>query len=136
MSPIDYQTQGFKSDPEVQAQEQGMAIDQNSGTQIFEESGKTVFGNWVYVSPGETVELTYQYLLPFNLNLSSDNFSYSLLAQKQSGSLGSQIESILQLPSDFKITWQYPANLAIDGQQIKFSDNLKTDKFYGVVLTK
>lgn len=131
--PIDYIKAGFKADPEVQAEEQGIIIDQNSGTQIFVESGKTVFGNWVYVSPGESAEITYQYLLPFKLNLGADNFSYSLLAQKQSGSITSQFESILELPQEFQISWQYPENLEIFGSKIKFSGDLKTDKFYGVV---
>jgi len=134
VAPIDYQAQGFKNDADVLTQEQGTIIDQKSGTQIFEESGKSVFGNWVYVSPGEAVELTYQYQLPFRLDLSADNFSWSMLAQKQSGSLGSQFESILQLPQEFKIDWQYPANLEVAGQQIKFSGDLKTDEFYGLVI--
>ncbi len=132
-APIDYQAQGFKTDPDVAAQERGMMVDAKSGTQIFEESGKTVFGNWVYVSPGETVEVTYQYALPFKINLGLDSASYSLLAQKQSGSLGSAIESVLQLPSSLPIAWQYPTNLVRSGQQIKFSADLKTDKFYGIV---
>jgi hypothetical protein len=132
-APIDYQAQGFKGDAEVLMQEQGMVVDQSSGTQIFEESGKTVFGNWVYVSPGESVEIVYQYRLPFWLNLGADNFSWSFLAQKQSGSTGGQIESILIMPESYQINWQYPANLEINGSQIKFSDNLKIDKFYGIV---
>ena len=133
---VDYQKLGFQADSDVAAQEQNMTVDRNSGTQIFSESGKTVFANWAYVSPGETVEITYQYLLPFKLNLAADNFSWSLLAQKQSGSTSSQFESILQLPREFKINWQYPANLQISGSQIKFSGDLKVDKFYGVVLGK
>ncbi|HRY52373.1 MAG TPA: DUF4012 domain-containing protein [Candidatus Portnoybacteria bacterium] len=135
-APIDYQAQGFKADPEVAAQEQGTTIDQGSGTQIFQESGKTVFGNWVFVSPGESVEITYKYLLPFKIDFSRDSESYSLLAQKQSGSAGSDFESVLHLPQQAKITWQYPASLTNDGGQIKFSDNLKTDKFYGLVFGK
>ncbi|MBU2036829.1 DUF4012 domain-containing protein [Patescibacteria group bacterium] len=135
-APIDYQAQGFKADADVAAQEQRMIIDQGSGTQIFQESGKTVFGNWVFVSPGESVEIIYQYLLPFKIDLNQNSASYSLLAQKQSGSVGSDFESILQLPEQAKITWQYPANLEVSGSQIKFSDNLRTDKFYGMVLTR
>ena len=113
-----------------------MITDQNSGTQIFIETCKTVFGNWVFVSPGESVEIIYQYLLPFKIDLNQNSTSYSLLAQKQSGSVGSYFESILQLPEQAKITWQYPANLEMVGSKIKFSDNLQTDKFYGVVLVK
>ncbi len=135
-APVDYQKLGFQADSDVAAQEQNMTIDSNSGTQIFSESGKTVFANWAYVSPAETVEITYQYLLPFKLNLATDNFSWSLLAQKQSGSTSSGFESILQLPREFKINWQYPANLQISGSQIKFSGDLQTDEFYGMVFGK
>ncbi len=134
--PIDYAGSGFKADPEIKAQEDNTAIDKNSGTQIFSESGKTVFGNWVYVSPGETTEITYEYLLPFKLNLSADNFSWSLLAQKQSGSISSQFESTVVLPQEFRASWRYPADLQIFNSQIKFSGDLKTDEFFGAVLTK
>lgn len=132
-APIDYQAQGFKVDAEVAAQEQATKIDPGSGTQVFEESNKTVFGNWIFVSPGETVEIAYQYLLPFKVDVYRDSESYSLLAQKQSGSTGGNFESILRLPGQAKITWQYPANLEIRGNEIRFNDNLRTDKFYGIV---
>jgi len=132
--PVDYQAQGFKADAEVAAQEAGTVVDQSSGTQIFEESGKTVFGNWVYVSPGQTTEITYQYRLPFKLDLSAANTSYSLLAQKQSGSLGGEFSSVLQLPADSKIIWQYPADLEIASGQIRFFSDLSVDRFYGLVL--
>ncbi|MDD2753589.1 MAG: DUF4012 domain-containing protein [Candidatus Portnoybacteria bacterium] len=135
-APIDYAAQKFAVDPDVAKEEGNMQTDQNSGTQIFEESGKTVFGNWAYVSPGESVEISYQYLLPFKLSLAEQNFTYSLLAQKQSGSIASGLESILNLPADYKINWQYPADLQISGRQIKFSGELKTDKFYGVAFGK
>jgi hypothetical protein len=135
--PADYAALNFKTDEDVVAEEQSTQIDPASGTQIFVESGKTVFGNWTYVSPGETVEITYKYLLPFKLDLTADNFSYSLLAQKQSGAMNdSGFESTLTLPQEFKINWQYPDNLQISGNQIKFSGDLKTDQFYGMVLTK
>jgi hypothetical protein len=135
-APIDYQAQGFKNDADVLAQEQGTAIDQNSGTQIFAESGKTVFGNWVYVSPGETVEIIYKYQLPFKIDLSADNFSWSLLAQKQSGSKASGFSSLLEMPASYEINWQYPVDLQIEGSQIKFNGDLAGDKFYGVVFGK
>ncbi len=130
--PIDYAAAGFKSDADVLAQEQGMTVDQ-SGTQIFTESGKTVFGNWVYVSPGETVTVTYQYLLPFKINLKQESDSYSLLAQKQAGAFGSYFESSLSLPLGAQVNWQYPENLQLTGQEIKFISDLARDRFYGLV---
>ena len=52
-----------------------MRLDPVSGTRISEDAGKTVFGNWVYVSPGESVEVTYTYLLPFHVDPRSSNNS-------------------------------------------------------------
>lgn len=133
--PVDYAKLGFRQDAEVAAQEESTAVDQNSGTQVFVESGKTVFANWVYVSPGESVEVNYQYLLPFKLDLSAQNASYSLLIQKQAGSLASGFESILRLPSDFSVSWQYPESLEDSGKEIKFSSDLSRDRFYGAVFS-
>ena len=131
--PVDYQKLGFKEDTDVKKQEAGTYMDEKSGTKVFVESGKTVFGNWVYVSPGETVTVSYQYLLPFKLQLTADNFSYSLLMQKQAGASASRFESILQLPAAYPIEWQYPDSLSVGGREIRFSDELKTDKFWGIV---
>jgi len=132
--PVDYEKLGFHYDKHVEQQQSSMILDQKSGTQIFVESGKTVFGNWVYVSPGEKVEITYKYRLPFKINLKSDNITYSFLAQKQSGSNGCHLESFLQLPKKMNIVWYYPENLQISDDRIKFSAELNVDKFYGLVL--
>jgi hypothetical protein len=76
---------------------------QDSGTltDIWEENGFTVFGNWVQTKPGETETVSFQYKLPksaiaedFSPDLLKDlrarlgfkNISpYSLVIQKQSG---------------------------------------------------
>ncbi|MBI4709095.1 MAG: DUF4012 domain-containing protein [Candidatus Portnoybacteria bacterium] len=112
--PIDYEKSGFKKDADVLAQESNLKTDLASGTQIFEESGKTVFGNWVYTSPGETTILTYQYKLPFKLDTSKKEASLSLLAQKQSGMPNSGLEVELDLPSGWRM-------------DSSSSDNIKTD---------
>jgi hypothetical protein len=62
--PLDYNALGFKRDKDVVAEEQNIHIDDATGTRIGEEFGKTVFGNWVYVSPGESVAVEYTYMLP------------------------------------------------------------------------
>jgi len=126
--PIDYDQQGFKRDPLVNSIENNMVIDQRTGTHIFEENGKTVFGNWAYVSPGKTVVLTYRYRLPFKIDLTKSTDSYSLLIQKQLGSLGSQFSHQLKFPEDWQISWQYPQE--IDYQN--YLTDLKTDRFLGI----
>ena len=127
--PINYQSHNFKTDPEVAKIESSMVIDPDNGTHIFTESGKTVFGNWVYVSPGEEVEVMYRYKLPFKINF--NNFvkpadKYTLLVQKQSGSLGSKLSSSIKYPNEWKIVF---------GNE-NFETILDRDKFWGVVFEK
>jgi hypothetical protein len=54
-------------------------------TQTSEEDGKTVFSFWLNTKPGETSELTLDYILPPTIIADSN---YSLLIQKQPGTLG------------------------------------------------
>lgn len=143
-SPLDYNSLGFKRDPQVQMEEDSAEIDDVSGTKIYNDSEKTVFANWVYVSPQETVEVKYTYLLPFRINLDSAKKnldSYSLLAQKQSGSLGSKFDSTVTYPDKYKVIWKYPENASVsdlpDNQtQIKIETDLVTDKFMGMAFSQ
>ncbi|MBU4082609.1 DUF4012 domain-containing protein [Patescibacteria group bacterium] len=129
--PIDYEENNFKKDPLVEAIENSMKIDPKTGTRIFEESGKTVFANWAYVSPGETVVLTYKYKLPFKIGLTGATDSYSLLTQKQLGSLGSAFSHQLKFPSNWQVSWRYPETSGLNAGGINFNGDLKTDKFIG-----
>lgn len=139
--PLDYATLNFKRDAQVQMEEDSMQIDENSGTRIYTDSGKTVFANWVYVSPKETVTIKYAYALPFKINfdLSHPTSAYSLLVQKQSGSLGSKFISNINYPESYKISWQFPedeiskiSGLPSGQEGIKMETDLRTDKFIGV----
>lgn len=80
--PIDYDAAGFQRDPEVVTAEATERTDPASGTVISEESQKTVLGNWVFVSPGKTVTVTYRYRLPWTLRPGG---AYTLVWQKQPG---------------------------------------------------
>jgi hypothetical protein len=134
-APLDYDALGFKRDSDVQKEEENMTIDEKTSTRISEESGKTVFGNWTYVSPQETTTIKYKYLLPFKVipgvqEKSAD--AYSLLAQKQSGSIGSSFESEINYPKNYKSIWNYPSDQSNESGAMKISTDLKNDKFIGV----
>ncbi len=135
-APLDYERLGFKKDREVELEEQGTIIDEQSGTRISSESGKTVFGAWVYVSPQESVTVEYQYLLPFRLALHNRQNavdSYSVLYQKQSGSLGSKLSSVVEFPLAWKTIWQSGTNLVPYERKLKAETTLTTDVFEGMV---
>lgn len=143
--PLDYQALGFKQDPQVAMEENNMQVDDSSGTRIYDDAGKTVFANWTYVSPQETMEIKYTYLLPFKIDINQKDKpsdSYSLLVQKQSGSIGSKFSEDITYPGDYNAIWKYPndkttADDLSDGQkEIRMDDVLSTDKFVGVALTQ
>jgi len=134
--PIDYSD--FKIDPDVQKIEDTLKIDPDNGTHIFEESGKTVFGNWVYVSPGETVEVFYKYKLPFKINF--NNFTkpadkYSVLVQKQSGSSDVKFLGSIKLPEEWNVIWNSENLLFGNANEMVIGAALNMDKVYGVVFT-
>ncbi len=137
-APLDYERLGFMTDATVAAEEAGTKIDQKSGVRLSEESGKSVFGAWVYVSPGESVTVEYQYRLPFRLDMatlqSGGVDSYSALFQKQSGSPGSKLVTDVSLPDTYKAIWQTEPNLVPYGRELQRETDLKTDVYQGIVV--
>ncbi|OGI15486.1 MAG: hypothetical protein A2Z52_00760 [Candidatus Moranbacteria bacterium RBG_19FT_COMBO_42_6] len=137
--PLDYDALNFKRDPQVESEEGSVIVDEKSGTRIYDDAGKTVFANWVYVSPQETVVMKYQYLLPFRLSMNGATKpadTYSLLVQKQSGSRGSKIITSIDYPAEFAAIWRYPEMSGSEREkQINYEADLKTDKFFGVAFT-
>lgn len=129
--PINYDN--FKTDSDVKKVESTIRIEPDSGTQIFEESGKTVFGNWVFVSPQEEVTVTYKYKLPFKIDFESFSKSadaYTIMVQKQSGSVGSNFESEIKLPENWQSIWK--SDKMKEGS--KMSGFLTENIMYGIVI--
>ncbi|MBP7822215.1 MAG: DUF4012 domain-containing protein [Candidatus Moranbacteria bacterium] len=131
LPPVDYQALGFTLDPDVVKEEHVIVIDEKSGTRIGAELGKTSFGNWVYVSPGESVTIEYRYRLPFRVT-ESDHASYSVLFQKQSGSRGSDVKSVIRFPSAFELRWQ-TGEYQRKNSTLSFESTLEKDIFLGEV---
>lgn len=137
--PLDYRTLNFKRDPQVDQEESEIVIDEESGTRVYEDAGKTVFANWVYVSPQETVEVKYKYLLPFKINIDEKEKNidtYSLVAQKQSGSFGSEFIATIKFPSYYNVIWEYPEKSSKQIGEINLTTNLVRDKFIGIAFSK
>jgi hypothetical protein len=135
---IDYTLVDFAIDADVVREERGIRMDNETGTRIGEEFGKTVFGNWVYVSPGEKVEVEYQYKLPFRVlpSLRGEN-TYSLLLQKQPGAKPAVFEAKVEYPKAWDVVWQSVPGLQAAGESdIQVKHPLKTDQFWGVVFDK
>ncbi len=141
--PLDYDKLGFKRDEAVQQEADSILLDEQTNTRIYQQNGKTVFANWTYVSPGEEVTVVYKYKLPFRLfsamfnsSLKNQVDSYSLLVQKQSGSLGSDFNLNLTYPSNYQIDWTQPNNSSQESQTFSLTEKLDIDRFIGVVFEK
>jgi hypothetical protein len=129
--PVDYAALGFAPDSDIAREEQSLRIDEESGTRITDDAGKTTFGNWVYVSPGESTTIEYEYRLPFRVT-EADYASYSVLFQKQSGSSGSVIQSAIDFPEVYRLEWQtgeYQRKNTI----LRFDSTLEKNVFLGAV---
>ncbi len=138
------------------ASERAASTDAQTGTKIYQESGKTVFANWSILDPGQQAVITLRYRLPFNFfnsrlstansswleklsNWLNPNFtsplSYSLMVQKQPGALASSFNSQLVVPKKWFVFWRYPQKLlGYNGWHIK--NQLDADQYYVVLLKK
>ncbi len=110
--------------PDLQAQRDATTVDAASGTEVYPESGKTVFANWIHTKPGETRTVRITYRLPFTITLprpttgdllaalshgNEDGVAaYALYVQKQSGKRPFPITIGIQAPADFATVWSYP----------------------------
>lgn len=133
--PLDYAHLPFIIDPDVAAEENSLKKDPAIGTDVFEESGRTVLGNWVYVSPGYTATVQYRYKLPFSLDASRGD-TYSLFVQKQPGAKPGRFRARFSAPEDWRTTWHTPDTLRERLNGWSYDTTLNEDTLYGVTVTK
>ncbi|MDP2631604.1 MAG: DUF4012 domain-containing protein [Candidatus Uhrbacteria bacterium] len=95
--------------------------DPMSGTDQWDEGGKTVFGNWMQTAPGETETVTIKYTTPVEfiidqgpsslLDMAKERLGfkhlepYTLLIQKQPGVETRNTTVSLNLPETSKVIW-------------------------------
>lgn len=130
--PVDFKN--YSRDEDIEKVEKTLRLEANSKTQVFEESDKTVFGNWVYVSPQDEVTVTYKYRLPFKISLDMINGltgTYKNYIQKQSGSIGSKFTAEIKFPKNWQVVFR---TAPLDENQT-ISTDLRTDFAFGAVFT-
>lgn len=120
--------QPFMIDPDLQAFDRTESFDTVSSTTTGQESGKTFFGGWMEVAPGESQTVTLRYKLPFKI---SDSRKYSLLLQKQPGSTPVHLSYSLNSGND--AVWYEPQNLVQKAGKISYNQDLLNDTLIGLV---
>lgn len=126
---VDYEEDGsFVFDSDLKAYEQ-KAVTVKPGVKQFEENssgfsekGKTVFGFWLTVEPGQTKTVTLKYETP--IEIGGDR--YSLLVQKQPGTLEDSFSFSLALPPGKQVIYKDP-DLTLSGDSIDFQTKLFKD---------
>jgi len=131
----DYDRNNFIKDPDLAEIFDYAMKDENSQTDIFEESGYTVFGGWVNTAPKRESEVTLRYKLPFKINLKSLDH-YTLLVQKQSGTQGHIFQGNIILPQDTRIVWYYPEDMKIGSNKLSFENTLDLDHLYAILISR
>jgi len=127
-------------------------VDPASGVEVYIESDKTVFANWVMTDPGQSSVISFKYRLPFKLHgvrdsndiLSTINdwlntgvpilYKFSVLVQEQPGSFAGDYHSNLKLNSGHQVFWNYPDNLAIMDSGWDSTTTLDSDKYYSILI--
>lgn len=129
-----------------------VGIDEKTGTRITNEFGKTTFGNWIIVQPGEIQQIQFTYKLPFKLNLDdkknssddnifkkliSDNYltsRYQLIVQKQSG-INSDFDSQIIFPINWYPHWTQGNNLTLAANGVSINSfKLKSDQVWSLLM--
>ncbi|MBU1039223.1 DUF4012 domain-containing protein [Patescibacteria group bacterium] len=125
-------------DEDLRLHEEYIATDKESGTRISEESGKTVFANWLSVAPGETQEVNLVYKLPFVLPSTAgwqDLRRYQIYFQRQAGVQPIDFLSTVTWPKDWSVRWQNSSDsLRKQDNQLIFTSDLSKDAYYGLIL--
>lgn len=103
----------LSTDEDLALNMQDISKDGATGTDIWNEHGKTVFGNWVQTAPGNTSTAVFTYHLPFkvsfvksgNMLTPSTPVPYSLFVQKQSGVENRRTDVRVSLPHAVEVIW-------------------------------
>ncbi|MDD2807179.1 MAG: DUF4012 domain-containing protein [Patescibacteria group bacterium] len=112
-------------------------VDTLSGTDIYNENGFTVFGNWLMIKPGETKTVEITYKLPDIIQSSGlGSYFYTLLIQKQSGSNNVKFVAHLDAGINYDILSKYPPQAITNTSSLDYSGILQTDLIYGAILNK
>jgi hypothetical protein len=123
-------SENYRQDPDTAAWENSLVKDVSTGMLTGLESGKMFFGNWLTVLGGQTRTINLVYKLPFSLQ---NPDRYSLLLQKQIGSVATEFNWSVQFPQK-RLQWEsFVPDSATAGSLTK-SVSLDGDYFFGMVL--
>lgn len=120
---INYDSAGFKEDPDLDRIESGVSHPM-AGVDEFEESGKTAFGFWLIVKPKQTKSVVLKYRTPV---AEAAGGSYNLYWQKQSGTGKDLLNFSFKLPEGAMVV-NYSPDLQPLGDNLVLNSDLSVDR--------
>src|SRR3989344_1854330 len=130
--PLDYSQFGFVKDDLVSSSDDSLRHDDATGVDVFQENGRTVFGAWNFVSPGETVVLTFKYKAPISL-YSSNAALWNMIVEKQAG-ISQDIDYSVDFPMDWEVVWADEKNMSRAGNHFSYQGRLNSDLTFKAVI--
>lgn len=155
---------GFSEDEFLKNVETNELIDLGTKTRITDEFGKTVFGNWLSLLPGEQKEVSLTYVLPNKINFkkqNQDNFfinlidkflaitglnqegdnevaMHTLLLQKQSGQPFYSFSHEVIFPNTWEVLVSnlLKNNTARRDNRVYYQNTISTDQVWGVIFSR
>ncbi|HLB57233.1 MAG TPA: hypothetical protein VJL60_00290, partial [Gammaproteobacteria bacterium] len=125
----------LEADADLIEYEKNPLLNERNDIRITQEWGKTVFGAYQWLNPGETKKITFSYKLPFTLT-AKDTARYSILIQRQSGSGPATISSTLRSSNGTIDPYWHKASqgtLQLTPYSAKLFQPLEQDIAWGVV---
>lgn len=121
----------FEQDSDLKAIQDTLVHNEDWDIDIFEETNKSVIGGWLITQPKQTSEVIIEYELPFTV---SSGDIYSLILQKQSGTIGSRYNYAIDISPKLKPIWKESSfNLEQIDNRYQVKDGvLRTDEFMGM----
>jgi hypothetical protein len=135
-------------DEDLELHMQDLEKDPASGTDIWTEDGKTVFGNWMQTASGETEIVTFTYRLPLSIFTETNDQgllalakaklgvpelgNYTILVQKQSGVQSRNTTVDVTLPPSMLPLWSSTGSL----ERLRFATDNGTDSFAGWLIER
>jgi hypothetical protein len=92
---VSYEAAGVTRDPDLERLEATYHLDGARGVTVAEESGKTSFGFWMQIEPGEQTDIQLEYVVPASVAARD----YTLYVQRQPGLDISDFEFTLDKPA-------------------------------------
>lgn len=135
-------------DEDLELHMQDLKKDPVTGTDIWQEDGKTVFGNWMQTAPGETEVVTFTYRIPVKVFAKDkdasplglvkaklglpDLGSYTLLVQKQPGVQSRNTTVRVNFPTGVAPLWSSAGSDIL----APVTSTNATDTFFGWVVER